>query len=73
MNVCVHIKYLRMYVYSILRTFCETLIADVFSLASASSLSLQTLLLYATDLLLVHYYYIQSCIQFSIMYLTNVS
>ena len=68
--VCTLSTYVRTCTIQYCVAFCgalNLLRSQTFSFASASSLSLPALLLYATDLLLVHYCYIQSCIQFSIL------
>jgi len=62
--------YVCMNVYSILHIlfFAESLmVANVLSRICVVSQFFPALLLYATDLLLVHYYCIQYCIQFSIL------
>ena len=63
--VCMHNEYVHMYVRIFnIAYFCEPPnLLWSFSLASASSLNLTALLLYTTDLLIVHYY----CIQFPIL------
>ena len=67
--ICLYIRlYIHLYVYLILHIllFAERwlLWSQTFLLTSASSLNLSTLLLYVTDLLLVHYY----CILYSFLF-----